>query len=142
MTAHYWVILGIVLLIGEIFTMDFSLTCFAIACFVAAVLSWIGLGTYWQLAAVAATIFILLFTLRPLVLKYLNKKGEGFKSNMEALIGKELTVSQTNGQTGKYYAKNDGDLWELFCEEKLSQGDKVKVYKVDGIKLFVKKENK
>lgn len=142
MTAHYWLILGIVLLIGEIFTMDFSLTCFAIACFVAAILSWIGLGTYWQLAAVAATIFILLFTLRPLVLKYLNKKGQAFKSNMEALIGKELTVSQTNAQTGKYYAKNDGDLWELACEEKLSQGDSVKVFKVDGIKLFVKKENK
>ena len=141
MPAHYWLILGIVLLIGEIFTMDFSLTCFAIASMAAALLSWLGLGIYWQLAAVTVAIFILFFTLRPIVLKYLNQKGRHFKSNMEALIGKKLTVSQTNTQTGKYYAKNDGDLWELTCEDKLEQGDKVTVFKVDGIKLFVKKEN-
>ena len=60
----------------------------------------------------------------------------------DTATSKELTVSQTNTQTGKCYAKNDGDLWELACEEKLSQGDNVKVFKVDGIKLFVKKENK
>ena len=49
MPAHYWLILGIALLIGEIFTVDFSLSCFGLAAMIAAAASWAGLNLYWQI---------------------------------------------------------------------------------------------
>ncbi|MBR1980066.1 NfeD family protein [Candidatus Proelusimicrobium excrementi] len=142
MPAHYWLILGIALLIGEIFTADFSLSCFGLAAMISALASWAGLNLYWQIGIAAAAIFAFFFTLRPFMLKHMYKKGEGFKSNMDALSGKELTVCQADKENSKYYAKLDGDLWELSCEATLEKGDKVKVLKMEGIKLIVEKESK
>ena len=81
MPAHDWFILGLILLIGEVFTTDFSLSCIGIACFVSALCSWLGLNVYWQLAIGAITIYILFFTLRPFMLKYMYRKGEKFKGH-------------------------------------------------------------
>lgn len=142
MPAHYWLILGIALLIGEIFTADFSLSCFGLAAMISALASWAGLNLYWQIGIGVAAIFAFFFTLRPFMLKHMYKKGEGFKSNMDALSGKELTVCQADKENSKYYAKADGDLWELDCANPLEEGDKVKVLKVEGSKLTVQKENK
>lgn len=142
MAAHYWLILGIALLIGEIFTADFSLSCFGLAAMISALASWAGLNLYWQIGIAAGAIFVFFFTLRPFMLKYLNKRGASFKSNVEAMIGKTITVSEADGQSGKCYAKIDGDVWELSCPCALKSGDKVTVSKIEGIKLFVTKEEK
>ena len=104
--------------------------------------SWAGLNLYWQIGIGVAAIFVFFFKLRPFMLKHMYKKGEGFKSNMDALRGKELTVCQADKENSKYYAKADGDLWELDCANPLEEGDKVKVLKVEGSKLTVQKENK
>ncbi|MDR0952842.1 MAG: NfeD family protein [Elusimicrobiota bacterium] len=139
----YWLILGIVLIIGEILTMDFSLTCFGIAALVAALLSWLGLNIYWQLTAAAITIFVLLFTLRPFMLKYLNKNGKDFKSNIEALIGKKAEVFNVqNEDKTKALVKIDADQWPVISNKPLVVGDKVKVESIDGATLIVKKEEK
>lgn len=141
METNYWVVLGLVLLIGEIFTMDFSLSCFALACFVAALLSAVGLGLYWQLAAVIITIFALLFTLRPLALKYLARRGKGFKSNVEALVGKETIVfgvEESNNKKAK--TKIDADEWSVESDTPLKEKDIVKIEKIDGTTLIVRKE--
>lgn len=141
MEAHYWVIIGLLLLIGEIFTLDFSLSCFGIACLVAAVFSALGLGIYWQLLAVAVSIFLLLFTLRPLALKYLNK-AKDFKSNIDALIGKTtviLSVEEENNKRGK--TKIDADEWSVESDAPLKTGDSVKINKIDGTTLLVTKES-
>ena len=141
MAANYWLVLGVLLLIGEVFTMDFSLTCFGLACFVAALLSWLGLGLYWQCGVGAVVIFALLFALRPLFLKYLNKGGEHVKTNMDALLGKKGLVFEVKEEdTKKATMKIDGDLWNIHCDAALKKGDKVVVQKVEGVTLLVKKE--
>lgn len=142
MPAHYWLIAGIVLMIGEVFTLDFSLSCIGLAAMLAAAASWFGLNLYWQLGIFAAALFALFFTLRPFAIKFMYKKGKDFKSNIDALAGEELTISEVNTEENKYYAKKDGDIWEVVCEDKLELNDKVKVLKMDGIKLIVKKESK
>lgn len=147
MLATYWIILGIVLLIGELFTLDFSLSCFAIACFAAAVTSGAGLGLYWQLGVTTAVIFILLFTLRPLALKHLNKKAKGFRSNTEALVGREAkvfdvhtAVAEGHTHANKARIKIDADEWTVTCTQALKDGDFVRVISIDGTTLTVKKE--
>lgn len=142
MPAHYWVILGLILMIGEVFTTDFSLSCIGIACLVSALCSWIGLNIYWQIAIGAVTIFVLFFTLRPFMLKYMYRKGEKFKSNMDALGGEELIIADADLKAKKFYVRKDGDIWEVVCDSELAKGDKVKVLRSEGIKLIVKKESK
>lgn len=141
MAANYWLVLGVLLLIGEVFTMDFSLTCFGLACFVAALLSWLGLSMYWQLGIGAVVIFALLFTLRPIFLKYLHKGQLHVKTNMDALAGKKARVFEVSAEDDKKgTVKIDGDLWNIHCNTALKKGDDVVVEKVEGITLLVKRE--
>ena len=142
MEANYWLILGLVLLIGEVFTLDFSLSCFGIACFAAAGLSALGLGVYWQLGAAAAFIILLLFTLRPLALKYLICNKD-FKDNISALIGTAATVAEVDGANArKGIVKIDADHWTISADKPLAAGDIVKINKIDGTTLLVTKEEK
>lgn len=141
MAANYWLVLGVLLLIGEVFTMDFSLTCFGLACFVAALLSWLGLGLYWQLGIGAVVIFTLLFTLRPIFLKYLHKGEHHVKTNVDALAGKKAKVFEVSAEDNKKgTVKIDGDLWNIHCNTSLKKGDDIVVEKVEGVTLSVKRE--
>lgn len=140
MPVNYWLILGVVLLIGEVFTMDFSLTCFAFACFVAAFLSWVGLNMYWQFGIGAIVIFMLLFALRPLFLKYLNKGAEHVKTNVDALQGKKGIVFEVKEDDDKRgTVKIDGDLWNIQSDAPIKKGDAIIVQRVEGVTLIVKK---
>jgi len=141
MEANHWIILGLVLLIGEVFTLDFSLACFGLACLAAAVMSALGLGLYWQLGTVIVVIVALMLTLRPFALKYLIRNSTDLKSNMDALIGRETTVFSVDGDDNKKArAKTDADEWTVHANAPLKNGDKVKILKIDGNILIVKKE--
>ena len=140
MPPIYWLILGVILLIGEIFTMDFSLTCIGLAAFIAAGAGWAGLNVYWQLTIFAAALIIMLFTLRPFALKHLIKSGAHFKSNMDALIGRAVIITEVfpdDNKKGK--AKIDGDEWVLHSETPLVKEQEAVIVKVDGATLIVKK---
>jgi len=141
MEPHYWLILGLVLLICEVFTLDFSLSCFGTACLAAAGVSAAGLGIYWQLITVTAVIVLLLFTLRPLALKYLIR-AKDFKDNIAALIGKTASVFELDtNNPNRGWVKIDGDNWAVEAQGALAVGNTVKIEKVDGSTLIVTKEN-
>jgi len=140
MSATYWFILGVILLIGEIFTNDFSLACFGIACFISGISSSLGLNVYWQLGIGATAIFVLLFAIRPIFLKYLNKGAEHVKTNVDAIIGRKAKIFEVKPEDAKKgTVKIDGDLWNVHCDEPLKQGDAVVVMKLEGVTLTVKK---
>lgn len=138
MSYNVWLILGFVCIIGEIFTMDFTLTCIGISAFVAALLSYLGIATTWQLVAMGITMMILYFTLRPFALKYLYKDKKPHSSGIDALIGKTFKVIETKDD--KAYIKSDADTWEVKAEEPLKLGDSVEVKSVKGITLNVVKK--
>lgn len=133
-----WLILGFLCLIGEIFTVDFTLSCIGLSAFVAGLFSYLGLSTTWQLAAMGVSMLILFMTLRPFALKYLYKNKQPVASGIDALIGKTFQVAEI--KENKAYIKSDGDIWEVKAQEALKQGDKVEVKKVDGITLIVDKK--
>ncbi|MDR0645520.1 MAG: NfeD family protein [Elusimicrobiota bacterium] len=142
MPSSYWLIAGLLLLIGEIFTLDFSLSCFGLACFVAALASALGLGLHWQLGICAAVIVILFFTLRPLAFKYFIK-AKSYKSNVDEFIGKTASVYEVDiADAKKAKVKFDADEWAVAADEPLKNGDIVKISKIDGITLIVNKEEK
>ncbi len=138
MAYTIWLILGFLLIIGEMFTGDFTLACIGIGALVAGLVSYLGTSIYWQLGVMAITIIILFFTLRPMVLKYLYKNKQPAKSGIDALIGKTFTVVEMRGE--KPFIKSDADLWEVKAKEPLKKGDSVEVKAVKGITLIVDKK--
>ena len=133
-----WLIFGFICLIGEIFTVDFSLSCIGLSAFVAGLFSYLGLSTTWQLVAMGVSILILFATLRPFALKYLYKNKQPVASGVDALIGKTFKVTEV--KEDKAYIKSDGDIWEVKANEPLKVGDSVEVKKIDGITLIVVKK--
>lgn len=138
MTYTIWLILGIICLIGEIFTTDFTLSCVGLSAFVAALCSYIGANNYIQFAAMGISMFILFFTLRPFALKYLYKNKQPVSSAVDSLIGKTFKITEVKGD--KAYIKSDADIWEVKANEPLKKGDSVEVKAVKGITLIVDKK--
>jgi len=63
-----------------------------------------------------------------------------FKPKIKRFLQNMPKISE-DGYFGKI--KKDGIFYNIYCQEKLQIGDKVRVTKVDGLKIFVEKiENK
>lgn len=143
MNPSYWLILGILLLIGETFTLDFSLSAFGIACLATAGVAYGGFNIYWQLGVLSTLIFIIFFGIRPFILRTLNKNAKAFKSNIDALPGMLITVQEVNPSDDKKgLAKIDADSWTLYAAHPLNKDEKVRVLRVEGTTLIVEKESK
>ncbi|MCR5504755.1 MAG: NfeD family protein [Elusimicrobiaceae bacterium] len=134
-----WTILGVVLFIGEIFTMDFSLSCIGLGFLSAAIMAYLGFGINVQLIAVGIVWVTLFFTLRPFILKHLVRKQE-YKSNMDALVGTKHNFYALKEDKKHALIKIDGDVWEAESAAPLTDGKPVKVIKVEGATLIIKQE--
>lgn len=139
MSYVIWLVVGILLLIGEIFTLDFSLSCIGLAFMSAGLISWLGLSIYWQLTTVCAVLVILFLTLRPFILKHITKKT-GYKSNVEALVGTKHDFYALKEDKKHALIKIDGDVWEAESAAQLIDGKPVKVVQISGTTLIVKQE--
>jgi len=139
MSYAIWLVIGVLLLICEIFTLDFSLSCIGLAFMSAGLVSWLGLSIYWQLITVSVILVILFFTLRPFILKHLTRKQE-YKSNAEALAGTKHNFYALKEDKKHALIKIDGDVWEAESATALVDGKPVKVVKVEGTTLIVKQE--
>ncbi len=135
-----WAVLGIMLLIGEIFTMDFSLSCVGLGFLVAALMAYLGFGIHVQLIAVCVVLVTLFFTLRPFILKHLARKQE-YKSNIDALVGTKHDFYALSEDKKHAKIKIDGDVWEAQSVTPLNKEKQVKVVKIEGATLIVKQED-
>ena len=135
-----WIAVGVLLIIGEIFTVSFYLCLIGVSCLIA------GLFAFFMplsLAFIPVIIFLisvilLVVFLRPLCLKLLYNKNTP-KSNTDSMIGKVVTAeseisSETNG-TVKIYS----DLWQARTEDGsvIKAGSKAKIVRIDGNTLVV-----
>jgi len=136
-----WAVIGILLLIGEIFTMDFSLSCIGLGFLVAALTAYLGFGIHVQLIALCVVLLTLFFTLRPFILKHLARKQE-YKSNMDALVGTKQNFYALSEDKKHAKIKIDGDVWEAQSATPLENGKAVTVAKIEGATLIVKQEEK
>ncbi|WAM34357.1 NfeD family protein [Caldicellulosiruptor morganii] len=94
-------------------------------------------------AFVEVGLFIVLSTTIFLIAK---PRIKSFMRNMPKIenksfvsVGKEFFVEEVSqdGYSGKI--KKDGIFYNIFCDKKLEKGDRVRVVKVDGLKIFVEK---
>ena len=112
-----WACVAVVCLILELSSGDFFIICFSIGALAAVIASAVGLNIYWQLAIFAVFTTIAIFTVRPVALRYLHKKGHYRVSNADALLGRTGRVTEEIVSGGKGYVQIDGDMWKATAED-------------------------
>jgi membrane protein implicated in regulation of membrane protease activity len=136
-----WVVLGIALLIAEVFIPGFAVAAFGLACIAAGICAFLDWGLNVQLMTFAAVTLFVFVTIRPLVLRYLDAHGGHFRTNVGALVGKVGVVSQCldpASHTGRVVV--EGDDWRAIPIDgsPLESGRQVEVVGVQGTRLFVR----
>jgi membrane protein implicated in regulation of membrane protease activity len=142
----FWVILGAVLIVAEIFTTGFVLLWFGIGALAAAFAGMVGVdsialqflifaGVSIALTAASRTIFVNYFSRE--------KSGGDLKTGVEGLPGKVGTVvSSSRGALHEGAVKVFGSTWTAYPvegEEPLEAGDRVEVARVQGASIYVRR---
>lgn len=134
---YAYLILAMGCFIGELFTMDFSLTCIGIGLLGAALAAWLSLGLASQVALFVCAALLAFISARPLAKKWLYMHTKHVKTNVDALIGRMVTVLTEPDEAHIGRVQTDGDNWRAHFDSAAKAGDKVRVQKIDGNTLFV-----
>jgi len=142
-----WLVIGVGLIIAEIFTLGFVLFWFGIGALAAAIVGFLGLGLGWQFGAFAFVSIALTAMSRTIFARYLpHNEGNAMKSGMDALPGKIGTVSTASkGALNEAAVKVFGSTWTAFPvdgETELSEGEKVEVVEIKGSSIYVRRVSK
>lgn len=138
-----WAILGVALIIAEIFTLGFVLFWFGIGAFAAALFGFLGFGFIWQFLAFAFVSVTLTAMSRTIFANYFAHNDENtIKTGVDALPGQIGTVSTgSKGALNEGAVKVFGSTWTAFPvdeEMPLVEGEKVEVVAVKGSSIYVR----
>lgn len=140
-----WAVLGVVLVIAEVFTPGFVLLWFGVGALAAALAAFLGAGLITQfilfiivsaaLTALSRTIFVNYFTSRG--------EPEGMKMGVASLPGQVGTVvSASQGALNEGAVKVFGSVWTAYPAEgepPLEAGDRVVVERLQGASIYVRR---
>lgn len=135
-----WVIIGVIFIIGEIFTAGFFLIWFGIAAILAGVIAFFELSVIWQGVAFVIISAILLAGTRRLAERYTKKQPPGVGA--DRLIGKvgvALEEIDNDKNTGR--VRIDEEQWraESLEGDIITKDSNVQVIKLEGTHVVVKK---
>lgn len=142
METIFWLILFVVLLIIEIFTMGLTTVWFAGGALVAFILAFAGLGLPVQIIVFLLVSILLLVLTRPIAIKFFNQERQ--KTNADRLIGQRAVVLETiDTLHGTGRVEVNGMEWSAKVEDPIAvieAGTVVSIEGIQGVKLIVKKE--
>jgi membrane protein implicated in regulation of membrane protease activity len=142
-----WTILGIVLIIAEIFTSGFVLLWFGVGALLAALLGLLGVGLPLQFLAFIAASALLTALSRTIFVNYFGRLEGGGELKMGAasLPGQVGTVvSESRGALHEGAVKVYGSVWTAFPAEgepPLVEGERVVVERLQGASIYVRRVN-
>jgi membrane protein implicated in regulation of membrane protease activity len=144
LTWILWTILGVILIVAEIFTLGFVLLWFGIAALAAALVGWIGLGFGWQFLVFALVSAVLTAASRTIFANVFERKDDNaLKMGMDSLPGQIGTVTAASrGALQEAAVKVFGSTWTAFpIDEKkpLEEGEKVQVVEIKGSSIYVRR---
>lgn len=142
-----WLILGVALIVAEIFTLGFVLLWFGIGAVAAAVVGLLGGGIFLQFLVFAIVSIALTAMSRTILAKYFyHDDKNAMKSGVDALPGKIGTVSEASkGALNEGAVKVFGSIWTAYPiegESELIAGEKVEVVEVRGSSIYVRRITK
>lgn len=142
METIFWLVLFVVLLIIEIFTMGLTTIWFAGGAIVAWLLAFVEVGLAAQVIVFLLVSIGLLVLTRPIAIKHFNKERE--KTNVDSLIGqKAIVLEDIVPIQGSGRAEVNGMEWaakSADMESTIKKGEIVTIEDIQGVKLIVKKE--
>lgn len=139
----FWLVLGIIFVLAETFTLGFVLLWFGVGALAASAAGLFGLGFLAQFLIFAAVSIVLTAMSRTIFAKYLGHGDEdAMKTGIDALPGQVGTVSvASSGAMNEGAVKVYGSTWTAYPideETKLVEGEKVEVVSVKGSSIFVR----
>jgi len=139
-----WTVLGLVLIVAEVFTSGFVLLWFGIGALVAAFAGILGLENLGLQFLIFAVVSIgLTAASRTIFLNYFSRErtGDSLKTGVDALLGKVGTVvSSSRGALNEGAVKLSGSTWTAYPiegEKPLEAGERVRIERMEGASLFV-----
>lgn len=139
-----WLVLGVGLIVAEVFTLGFFLLWFGIGAIAAALVGVLGGGLLLQFLVFAIVSIGLTAMSRTIFATYFSHDDKNaMKSGVDALPGKVGTVSEASrGALNEGAVKVYGSIWTAFPiegESELIQGEKVEVVEVRGSSIYVRR---
>jgi len=139
-----WLVLGVALIVAEIFTLGFVLFWFGLGAIAAALVGFLGLGFSWQVMAFVTVSAVLTAMSRTIFARYLpGREGGSIRSNIDSLPGQIGTVTMPSGGALRESAvRVYGSEWTAYPlegEADLVEGEKVEVVEVKGASIYVRR---
>lgn len=133
---YFWLILIIILALIEVFTVNLVSIWFIISGLFALITSFIIDDFLIQFAIfVVLGIILMLLTRNSLEEKLVKKE----KTNLDRVIGMKGVVTQEILEMKVGEVKVDGKTWSAISKQPLKEGEKVKILKIEGVKLQVER---
>ena len=139
-----WIVLGVILIIAEIFTLGFVLFWFGVGALGAALAGFLGIGFLGQFLIFAVVSIVLTLMSRTIFSNYYSHNEENaIKMGIDSLPGQIGTVtSASKGALNEAAVKVYGSTWTAFPVDgstPLIEGEKVEVVRVQGSSIYVQR---
>lgn len=139
MQSMWWFVAALVLGITEIFTLDLTLLMLAGGALAGGAAALLG-APLWLSAVIALVVAgLLLFALRPWLLRSLKARGKVIETNAAALVGREAkTLGVVTEDKGRI--KLAGEVWSARTEDdaaEIAEGAEVTVLRIEGATAIV-----
>lgn len=129
-----WLIIAILLMIGEIYTPGFFLFCISIGALSAAATALVTKSIMIQISIFVVIIIISVLMIRPVLNKFFVKDK---KTNSQRMIGMNVVVEEEITKENKGRVKINGESWFASANETISKGEKVIIDSIDGLTVKV-----
>jgi len=136
-----WLVVAVVMLIGEMICPIFFMFWFAIGALVALIVSLITSNILVQAVVFLGVSVTLVAFTKPLTKKFFNSKAKD-ELNINGIIGKKALVTKTiDNLNGTGEIKVHGEIWSATSKddaETIEEGNQVEILEVEGVKVIVK----
>ena len=139
-----WIALILIFVVIEAFTLDFTFLMLALGSVGGLVSSLVGADFWLQLVIAAALAILLIFALRPPLLRRLRHGEDPTPSNLDALRGMTGTVQKDFTDGAGHVKLRNGETWtaRTIGGAALDEGQKVVVTAIEGATAVVEPEER
>ena len=142
-TWIFWILLGVILIVAETFTLGFVLLWFGVGALLAAGAGMLGVGIFGQFLIFAVASIVLTAASRTIFANFLSRDDDStVKMGVDSLPGQIGTVTlSSKGALNEGAVKVYGSTWTAFPEDgdtELVEGEKVEVVRVQGASIYVR----
>ena len=135
--GEIWFILFLVLVFIELITVNLVTIWFAIGALAAIITGLITTSVIIQVIIFIIVSAIALLLTKPIVKKL--RKRNIIPTNLDRVIGKEGIVTKDISKDSYGEVKVSGTIWTAMSTKRIKKDEKVKVLKIEGVKLLVEK---